>query len=137
MKRIHKSKTYPDEGSFAPIIYIMYYDEDFVIYDTRIKLSAEFIQELNSMGVPCFATRGDQESKLLNDMIEFYQVLEKNELDINDIDINEIEKEYLDELLKIEINSVNAIARYDETYLLRLDNVKQLRRLKNLSDLGV
>lgn len=133
MKRILKSKTYPDEGSFAPIIYIMYYDEDFVIYETRIKLSAEFIQELNVMGV----LNGDQESKLLNDMIEFYQVLEKNELDINDIDINEIEKEYLDELLKIEINSVNAIARYDEMYLLRLDNVKQLRRLKNLSDLGV
>ena len=133
MKRILKSKTYPDEGSFAPIIYIMYYDEDFVIYETRIKLSAEFIQELNAMCV----LNGDQESKLLDDMIEFYQVLEKNELDINDIDINEIEKEYLDELLKIEINSVNAIARYDEMYLLRLDNVKQLRRLKNLSDLGV
>ena len=133
MKRILKSKTYPDEGSFAPIIYLMYYDEDFVVYETRIKLSAEFIQELNAMGV----LNGDQESKLLDDMIKIYQVLEKNELDINDIDINEIEKEYLDELLKIEINSVNAISRYDEMYLLRLDNVKQLRRLKNLSDLGV
>lgn len=132
MKRILKSKTYPDE-SFAPIIYLMYYDEDFVVYETRIKLSAEFIQELNAMGV----LNGDQESKLLDDMIKIYQVLEKNELDINDIDINEIEKEYLDELLKIEINSVNAISRYDEMYLLRLDNVKQLRRLKNLSDLGV
>jgi len=127
MKRILKSKTYPDE-SFAPIIYLMYYDDEFKIFDVKIKLSAEFIQELNAMGV----LDADQESKLLDDIMKYYQVLEKSELDINDIDINEIEKEYLDNL-----NTKLTIPRYDEMYLLRLENIKQLRRLKNLRDLGV
>ena len=133
MKRILKSKTYPDEGSFAPIIYIMYYNEDFKIFDIKVKLSAEFMQELNAMDI----LDNQQESDLLDTFYKHYNILTENELTINEIDLKEIEKEYLDELLKIEINSVNAISRYDEMYLLRLDNVKQLRRLKNLSDLGV
>ena len=128
MKKILKSKSYPDEGSFAPIIYLMYYDEDFVVYETRIKLSAEFMQELNAMGI----LNIQEESDLVDSMEKHYSVLEKNVLSIDNLNIKEIEKEYLDNL-----NNKITIKRYDDMYLLRLENIKQLKRQKNLRDLGV
>jgi len=127
MKKILKSVTYPDD-SFAPVIYLIYYDADFKLFEVKIKLSAEFIQELNAMGV----LDGQQESDLIDDIMEHYTILEKNELVIDDINIHDIEKEYLDNL-----NTRITIERYNKMYLLRLDNIKQLRRLKNLRDLGI
>jgi ribosome-interacting GTPase 1 len=75
---------------------------------------------------------GQQESDLIDDIMEHYTILEKNELVIDDINIHDIEKEYLDNL-----NTRITIERYNKMYLLRLDNIKQLRRLKNLRDLGI
>jgi hypothetical protein len=127
MKKILKSNTYPDD-TFAPVIYLMYYDDDFKLFEVKIKLSAEFIQELNAMGV----LDGQQESNLIDDIMEHYTILEKNELDITDINMYDIEKEYLDNL-----NTRITIERYNKMYLLRLDNIKQLKRQKNLRDLGI
>ena len=79
MKKILKSVTYPDD-SFAPVIYLIYYDADFKLFEVKIKLSAEFIQELNAMGV----LDGQQESDLIDDIMEHYTILEKNELVIDD-----------------------------------------------------
>ena len=127
MKKILKSVTYPDD-TFVPIIYLMYYDSNFKIFEVKIRLSVEFIQELNAMGV----LDVQQESDLIDDIMKHYTILEKNEIDIIDINLHDIEKEYLDNL-----NTRITIERYNKMYLLRLDNIKQLKRQKNLRDLGI
>ena len=137
MKKILKSNTYPDD-TFAPTIYLMYYDSNFKLFEVRVRLSAEFIQELSAMGV----LDGQQESDLIDDIMDHFFILEKNELNITDINMYDIEKEYLDNLntriFRLPTPDFGlTIERYNKMYLLRLDNIKQLKRQKNLRDLGI
>jgi hypothetical protein len=78
------------------------------------------------------------ENDLINTLENNYQILERDQLTIDDIDINSIEQEYLNMLSdKVLTIRGSRIKRYDSVYKMRLESIKQLRRLRNLRDLGV
>lgn len=129
MKRLVQSKYKTDESTFAPLLNIIFYDdlENFQLYRIKVKLTAEFMQELNAMQ----NITAEKSDELLNFFLISKQgastLISKEKVDISDIDIDKIKDDY----------KKGREMSHESYYNDLLNNIKLLRREKNLHDLGL
>ena len=135
MRRWLQSRQYMND-SFDPMLEVFYYDDnDFQMYETTFKLSAEFVHEIN--------VRGTIDDEKIEGVDTFFDISnlgynsckEIETTKHHDVDIESIESEVKKNLK--EVKSFLGSSDYNKHYENILENIKIYRRQRSLDNLGI
>ena len=142
MRRWLQSKQYPSD-SFAPMLEVIYYDDDFEVYEATFKLSAEAAQEVNARGsiyevkIDGVDTLFEISDKWSYNLYYVNPCLLIENKEYHDVDINSIESSVQKQLDDIKNLGLTGFKDYHSYYDMISENIKLYRRLKNLDNLGI